>query len=59
VGDTPGDETGSPVIRVYNEAGNVIETHQHAAILKTGKILLALGRTSRLTRNSHDSAFVG
>ena len=28
MGDSPGDETYSPVIRVYDEAGNVIETHE-------------------------------
>jgi hypothetical protein len=27
MGDSSGDETNSPVIRVYDEAGNVIETH--------------------------------
>lgn len=30
MGNSPGDETNSPVIHVYDEAGNVIETHQHA-----------------------------
>jgi hypothetical protein len=34
MGDSPGDETNSPVIRVFNEAGNVIETHEHAADFK-------------------------
>jgi len=34
MGDSPGDETNSPVIRVFNEAGNVIETHEHAAEFK-------------------------
>src|ERR1700757_354633 len=29
-GDSSGDETGCPVIRVFNDAGNVIETHEHA-----------------------------
>jgi hypothetical protein len=29
IGYSPGDETNSPV-RVYDEAGNVIETHEHA-----------------------------
>jgi hypothetical protein len=28
MGYSPGDETNSPVIRVYDEAGNVIETHE-------------------------------
>jgi hypothetical protein len=27
MGDSPGDATNSSVIRVYDEAGNVIETH--------------------------------
>jgi hypothetical protein len=30
MGDPSGDETNSPVIRVYDAAGNVIETHEHA-----------------------------
>jgi hypothetical protein len=29
MGNSPGDETNSPVIRVYDGAGNVIETHEH------------------------------
>ncbi len=34
MGNSPGDETGSPVIRVHDEAGNVIETHKHAGEFK-------------------------
>jgi hypothetical protein len=34
VGDSSGDETGSSVIRVYDEAGNVIETHEHKGDFK-------------------------
>jgi hypothetical protein len=35
------------VIRVYDEAGNVIETHEHAASSKSGKSLLASRGTFR------------
>jgi hypothetical protein len=34
MGDSPGDETNSPVIRVYDEAGNVLETHEHTGDFK-------------------------
>ena len=34
MGNSPGDETNSPVIRVYDELGNVIETHEHAGDFK-------------------------
>jgi hypothetical protein len=34
MGDSPSDETNSPVIRVYDELGNVIETHKHAGDFK-------------------------
>jgi hypothetical protein len=34
VGDSPGDETDSPVIRVYDEAGNMIETQEEAGEFK-------------------------
>jgi hypothetical protein len=34
VGDSSGDETNSPVIRFYDEAGNVIETHEQAGDFK-------------------------
>ena len=34
MGNSPGDETNSPMIRVFNEAGNVIETHEHAGDFK-------------------------
>ena len=30
MGNSSGDETYSPMIRVYDAAGNVIETHEHA-----------------------------
>jgi hypothetical protein len=32
--DPSGDETNSPVIRVYDDAGNVIERHEHAGEFK-------------------------
>ena len=34
MGDSSGDETNSSMIRVYNKAGNVIETHEHAGGFK-------------------------
>jgi hypothetical protein len=34
LGDSSGDETRRSVIRFYNEAGNVIETHEHAGDFK-------------------------
>src|SRR5438876_9902191 len=34
MGDSSGDETNSPVIRFYDVAGNVIETHEHAGEFK-------------------------
>jgi hypothetical protein len=34
LGDSSGDEDGSSVIRVYDKAGNVIETHDHAGDFK-------------------------
>jgi hypothetical protein len=34
MGNSPGNETNSPVIRVYDEAGNVIETQEHAGEFK-------------------------
>jgi len=34
MGDSPRDETNSSVIRVYDEAGNVIETREHAGDLR-------------------------
>jgi hypothetical protein len=32
MGNSSGDEINSPVIRVYDKAGNVIETHEHAGV---------------------------
>jgi len=46
------------VIRVYDDAGNVIETHEHAGDFKEWWILLASHDTSRYT-DFHDSAFTG
>jgi hypothetical protein len=46
------------VIRIYDEAGNLIKTHQHAGEFKRGEFLLASGRTSAKA-NPHDSAFIG
>jgi hypothetical protein len=34
IGNSPGDETYSAVIRVYDAAGNVIETHEHKGDFK-------------------------
>src|SRR5213083_2234216 len=34
MGNSPGDETNSPVIRVYDDAGNVIETQEHKSDFK-------------------------
>ena len=34
VGNSPGDETNSSVIRFYDKAGNVIETHEHKGDFK-------------------------
>jgi hypothetical protein len=42
LGNSSGDETGSPVIRVYDGAGNVIETHEHAGDFKGGDVLVPL-----------------
>jgi hypothetical protein len=39
------------VIPVYDEAGNVIETHEHASgVHKSGEFLLASGHSSPLER---------
>jgi hypothetical protein len=46
------------VIRVYDAAGNVIETHEHKGEFKEWWILLASHDTSRYT-DFHDSAFTG
>jgi hypothetical protein len=34
MGNSSGDETDSPVIRVYDEAANVIETHERKSEFK-------------------------
>ncbi len=34
MGNPPGDETNSSMIRVYDEAGNAIETHEHVGDFK-------------------------
>jgi hypothetical protein len=34
MGDSSGDETNSPVIRVYDQAGNVIETQEHTGAFR-------------------------
>jgi len=34
VGNSSGDEINSSVIRVYDEPGNVIETHEHKGDFK-------------------------
>jgi hypothetical protein len=46
------------VIRVYDDAGNVIETHQHAGEFKKGELLLAPHGSSAKS-NAHDSVFIG
>jgi hypothetical protein len=46
------------VIRVYDEAGNVIQTHYHEGGFKSGELLLTSHRKS-LNANSNDSAFTG
>jgi hypothetical protein len=38
MGDSSGNETNSPVIRVYDGAGNVIETHKHKADFANPKL---------------------
>src|SRR4030095_7757037 len=43
------------VIRVYDAAGNEIETHQHAGDFKSGELLLSSHRSSAKP-NAHDSA---
>ncbi len=45
------------VIRVYDAAGNEIETHQHAGDFKSGELLLSSHRSSAKP-NAHDSAFI-
>jgi hypothetical protein len=39
MGDSPGDETYSSVIRVYDAAGNVIETQEHKDDFKEWYVL--------------------
>jgi hypothetical protein len=34
LGNSSGDEINSSVIRIYDAAGNVIETHEHAGDFK-------------------------
>jgi hypothetical protein len=46
------------VVRICDEAGNLIETHQHAGEFKRGEFLLPSSRTSAKA-NPHDSAFIG
>ena len=46
------------VIRVYDSAGNVIQTHYHEGGFKSGELLLTSHRRS-LNANSNDSAFTG
>jgi hypothetical protein len=44
------------VIRVYNNAGNVIQTHYHEGQFKSGELLLTSHRSSP-NANTNDSAF--
>jgi len=46
------------VIRVYDNAGNVIQTHYHEGEFKSGELLLTSHRSSPKA-NAHDSAFIG
>jgi hypothetical protein len=52
------------VIRVYDDAGNVIETHEHTGDFKEWRFLLALCRASALktmperSTRGHDASFV-
>ena len=41
MGDSSGDEAERSVIRVYDDAGNVIETHEHAGDVKRAVARLA------------------
>ena len=45
------------VIRVYDNAGNVIQTHYHEGEFKSGELLLSSHRSSAKA-NAHDSAFI-
>jgi hypothetical protein len=46
------------VIRVYDNGGNVIQTHYHEGGFKSGELLLTSHRSSPKA-NAHDSAFAG
>ena len=46
------------VIRVYDNAGNVFQTHYHEGEFKSGELLLTSHRSS-LNANTNDSAFTG
>src|SRR5439155_5865809 len=49
-----------PVIRVYDEAGNVIETHDHTrASSKSRKVFCSRHVAFPAKMNFHDSAFIG
>ena len=53
MGDSPRNETNSPVIRVYGDSGNVIETHEHEGDFKrVVKSLLAADRKPPKSSNS-------
>jgi hypothetical protein len=42
MGDSSGDEAERSVIRVYTEAGNVIETHEHLPIVFVSAYLVPM-----------------
>jgi hypothetical protein len=53
LGNSPGDETNSPVTRVYDAAGNVIEMHEQRRVSKTdGRLNLLLWRIDRDFRHT-------
>jgi hypothetical protein len=51
--------THHALIRVYDEAGNVIETHEHAGDSKHGEVFTRITSPFPLKRISHDSVFIG
>ncbi len=59
MGDSPGDETNSPVIRVYDSAGNVIETHERAGEFKEVMTFHSYHVGVPVKTGFHDSAFIG
>ena len=56
---TKRSESCDAVIRVYDAAGNVIETHEHAGEFKAWLSFTRVTSHFPLRRVSHDSVFVG